>query len=55
MSQPAAPANLNIRVFTQSGSFASVWPPVSHFRSTPNQRTSSDRPGKSEIAEAAEG
>ena len=25
MSQPAAPANLNIRVFTQSGSKADLW------------------------------
>jgi len=38
MSQPAAPANLNIRVFTQSGSKSEVGSLEAHVRSTLNSR-----------------
>ena len=36
MSQPAAPENLNIRVFTQSGSETDAQPPMIDVRSYPN-------------------
>src|SRR5216110_2578485 len=42
MSQPAKPANLNIRVFTQSGSKAALTAPKSDFRYTPQERTQED-------------
>ena len=43
MSQPAALANLNIRVFTQSGSKAEVATFPEHVRCSPNNRHSSRR------------
>ena len=50
MRQPAAPANLNIRVFTQSGSFASVWRSVGHFRSAPVKRHSGSLSARLKVA-----
>jgi hypothetical protein len=38
MSQPAEPANLNIRVFTQSGSKTEVGLAAVDFRSSPQSR-----------------
>jgi hypothetical protein len=42
MSQPAAPANLNIRVFTQSGSKVDLTAPKSNFRFTPQSGLRAD-------------